>query len=58
MIGLSNWYLEGEVIAVLHPKLLDLSNLQFFSDSAFLLQQLFITQNNLKYVVCQKLFTF
>lgn len=54
MIGLSNWYLEGEVIAVLHPKLLDLSNLQFFSDSAFLLQQLYITQNNLKYVVCQK----
>lgn len=54
MIGLSKWYLEGEVIAVLHPKLLDLSNLQFFSDSAFLLQQLFITQNNLKYVVCQK----
>lgn len=30
MIGLFNWYLEGEVITVLHPELLDLSNLQFF----------------------------
>lgn len=52
MIGLSNWYLGGEVITVLHRKLLDLSNPQFF-DRAFFLQQLFITQNNLKYVVCQ-----
>lgn len=35
MIGLSNWYLGGEVITVLHRKLLDLSNPQFFGQSLF-----------------------